>query len=38
MGLVSQLREEAPNTALDIMGVGAMLRYHAQLNALRRLG
>jgi enoyl-CoA hydratase len=33
-----QLNKEALNTALDIMGVGAMFRYHGQMNALRRLG
>ena len=32
------MNKEALNTALDIMGVGAMFRYHGQLNALRRLG
>jgi enoyl-CoA hydratase len=33
-----QLNKEALNTALEIMGVGAMFRYHGQVNALRRLG
>ncbi len=33
-----QLNKETLNTALDIMGVGAMFRYHGQMNALRRLG
>ena len=33
-----QLNKETLNTALEIMGVGAMFRYHGQLNALRRLG
>ena len=33
-----QLNKEALNTALEIMGVGAMFRYHGQMNALRRLG
>lgn len=29
--------KEALNTALEIMGVGAMFRYHGQMNALGRL-
>ena len=33
-----QLNKEVLNTSLEIMGVGAMFRYHGQLNALRRLG
>jgi enoyl-CoA hydratase len=30
--------KEALNTALEIMGVGALFRYHGQMNALGRLG
>ena len=30
--------KEALNTALDILGVGALFRYHGQMNALGRLG
>jgi enoyl-CoA hydratase len=33
-----QLNKETLNTALEIMGVGALFRYHGQMNALRRLG
>ncbi len=29
--------KEALNTALDILGVGALFRYHGQMNALGRL-
>jgi enoyl-CoA hydratase len=29
--------KEALNTSLEIMGVGAMFRYHGQMNALGRL-
>ena len=46
-GIVSDLLEvppdgarhnkEALNTALDILGVGALFRYHGQMNALGRL-
>ena len=36
--LAQQLNKETLNTALEIMGVGAMFRYHGQLNGLRRLG
>lgn len=32
-----QLNKEALNTALEIQGVGALFRYHGQLNGLRRL-
>ena len=36
--LPQQLNKEVLNTSLEIMGVGAMFRYHGQMNALRRLG
>ena len=29
--------KEALNTALEILGVGALFRYHGQMNALGRL-
>ena len=29
--------KEALNTSLEIMGVGALFRYHGQMNALGRL-
>jgi hypothetical protein len=35
---VAAVPREALNTALDVMGGGAMSRCHGQLNAPRRLG
>jgi enoyl-CoA hydratase len=32
-----QHSKESLNTALDILGVGALFRYHGQMNALGRL-
>src|SRR6185437_9710278 len=31
------LNKETLNTALDILGVGALFRYHGQMNAISRL-